>query len=364
MNNLWKRFHERYPNANFSKFKTEKIFGKQNIMFVDQDEEIAVFDDDGEEFRSSLYFSKEMKQNLGLTSGFPSALTLNPSPKLVVPAISFDMTAHSLNDMLINHEIYVTPTDKFQIKFRDIFVDTMLTHYSGKEARRWLSGPNMNLWNEQLNWGVWCSTAGCGISSRILFQDKMADGVHDLTDSELHLPPQIRSFFWFYVYFTITRLLFELGGIQNTFALPGDPTFNKNNNRYDLPSYKRLCKEFKIDPNTDFRFRKDSHHGLGEVFIYYTNEGYVKTPYDYPNKTLKFSDAGGKAEAGNLIQYIENTLAKKRYEYFIPSDSYGLTSAGLSRINQSIEVFVFCILGAQVNARSVITGNSGSRGLS
>ena len=186
MNNLWKRFHERYPNANFSKFKTEKFFGKQNIMFVDRAEEIAVFDDDGEEFRPSLYFSKEMKQNLGLTSGFPSALKLNPSPKLVAPAISFHKTAHSLNDVLINHESYVTQTDKFKIKFRDIFVDTMLTHYSGKEARRWLSGPNMNLWNEQLNWAVWCSTAGCGISSRILFQDKMADGVHDLTDSDLH----------------------------------------------------------------------------------------------------------------------------------------------------------------------------------
>ena len=51
---------------------------------------------------------------------------------------------------------------------------------------------------------------------------------------------------------------------------------------------------------------------------------------------------------------------KKQYEYFIPSDSYGLTSAGLSRINQSIEVFVFTILGAQVNARSGITGSSGS----
>ena len=104
-----------------------------------------------------------------------------------------------------------------------------------------------------------------------------------------------------------------MGGIQNTFALPGDPTFNKNNNnkRYDLPSYKRLCNEFKIDPNTDFRFKKGSNNGLGEVFTYYTNEGYVKTHYDYPNKTLIFSDAGGKAEAGNLIQYIENTLAKK-----------------------------------------------------
>ena len=121
-----------------------------------------------------------------------------------------------------------------------------------------------------------------------------------------------------------------------------------------------MCNDFKIDTNTDFRFRKGSNNGLGEVFIYCTNEGYVKTPYDYPNKTMKFADDGGKAEDGNLIPFIENTVAKKQYEYFIPSDSHGLTSAILSRINQSIEVFVFCILGAQVNARSGITGNSGS----
>ena len=57
---------------------------------------------------------------------------------------------------------------------------------------------------------------------------------------------------------------------------------------------------------------------------------------------------------------MKKRLAKKQDEYFIPSDSHGLTSAGLSRINQSIEVFVFTILGAQVNVRSGITGNSGS----
>ena len=48
---------------------------------------------------------------------------------------------------------------------------------------------------------------------------------------------------------------------------------------------------------------------------------------------MKFVYGGGKAEDGNLIPYIENALAKKQYEYFIPSDSHGLTSAGLSRIN-------------------------------
>ena len=86
MNNLWKRFQERYPNANFSKFKTEKFFGKQNIMFIGRDEEIVVFDDDGEEFRPSLYFSKEMKQNLGLTPGFSISINVKHKPEISGPS--------------------------------------------------------------------------------------------------------------------------------------------------------------------------------------------------------------------------------------------------------------------------------------
>jgi len=37
-----------------------------------------------------------------------------------------------------------------------------------------------------------------------------------------------------------------------------------------------------------------------------------------------------------------------------------LTKAGLARINESIEAFVYCILGAQVNAHSSIIGDGGS----
>ena len=36
-----------------------------------------------------------------------------------------------------------------------------------------------------------------------------------------------------------------------------------------------------------------------------------------------------------------------------------MTQAGLSRINQSLEAFVYCILGAQVNVRSSILGEGG-----
>ena len=368
---LQKRFKARYPKANFSDFKTEDFFGKPNIFFHSEagDEETAVFDDDGKDFRSSIYFSKEMKRQLGLAPGFPLELCHNPNPKLEIPAVPFHGEAseasetregHTLKDALVQQEIYVTPRDKFKIKFRDIFTDTVICHRSSAESKRWLAGPNFEYYPQQLNFAFFCATTGCGVSQRILFENKMRDGKNDLTDSELNLPPQVRSFFWFHVYFTVRRILFELGGVQNSLALPGDSAFNQTENKYDIPSFKRICAEFGISPNADFRFTKGDNHGLGSVFKYFTYSGYFKTPSKYPSKTAKFEDEGGRASDGNLVPYIENTEARNQYEYFICPISHGLTSAGLSRINQSIESFCYSILGAQVNVRSSITGSQGS----
>ena len=239
---LQKRFKTRYPKANFSDFKTEDFFGKPNIFFQEGDEETAVFDDDGKDFRSSIYFSKEMKRQIGLAPGFPLELTHNPNPKLEIPAVPFHSEAgeagealHTVKDALVQQEIYVTPRDKFKIKFRDIFTDTVISHRSSAESRRWLAGPNFEYYPQQLNFAFFCATTGCGVSQRILFEDKMRNGKNDLTDSELNLPPQVRSFFWFHVYFTVRRILFELGGVQNSLALPGDSAFSQTENKYDIP---------------------------------------------------------------------------------------------------------------------------------
>ena len=366
---LQKRFKSRYPKANFADFKTEDFFGKPNIFFHNKagDEETAVFDDDGKDFRSSIYFSKEMKRQLGLAPGFPLELCHNPNPKLEIPAVPFNSEAsgtgaalHTLKDNLVQQEIYVTPSEKFKIKFRDIFSDTVITHRSSHESRRWLAGPNFEYYPQQLNFAFFCATTGCGVSRRILFEDKMRDGKNDLTDSELILPPQVRSFFLFHVYFTVRRILFELGGVQNSLPLPGDPAFNQTENKYDIPSFERICAEFGISPNADFRFTRGDNHGLGSVFEYFTNSGYTKTPFKYPSKETKFEDEGGRASDGNLVPYIQNTEARNQYEYFLCPVSHGLTSAGLSRINQSIESFCYAILGSQVNVRSSIAGSQGS----
>ena len=358
---LQKRFKARYPKANFADFKTGDFFGKPNIFFQEGDEGTTVFDDDGKDFRSSIYFSKEMKRQLGLAPGFPLELTYNPNPKLEIPAVPFNSeTLNTIKDNLVQQEIYVIPSEKFKINFRDIFTDTVITHRSSHESRRWLAGPNFEYWPQTLNFVFYCATTGCGVSRRILFEDKMRDGKNDLTDSELKIPPQVRSFFWFHVYFTVRRFLFELGGPQNSLPLPGDTAFSQTENKYDIPSFERICANFGISPNADFRFTRGDNHGLGSVFEYFSYSGYTKTPFKYPSKETKFEDEGGRASDGNLVPYIENTEARNQYEYFLCPVSHGLTSAGLSRINQSIESFCYAILGSQVDVRSSIAGSQGS----
>ena len=179
---LQKRFKARYPKANFSDFKTEDFFGKPNIFFREGGEETAVFDDDGKDFRSSIYFSKEMKRQLGLAPGFPLELSHNTNPKLEIPAVPFHSEADNtetrgaFRDALVRQEIYVTPSDKFKIKFRDIFTDTVICHRSSAESRRWLAGPNFEYYPQKLNFAYFCATTGCGVSQRILFKKRCETG--------------------------------------------------------------------------------------------------------------------------------------------------------------------------------------------
>ena len=239
------------------------------------------------------------------------------------------------------------PDSFFVVKLREIFQQTRIRHNSAAEAKRWLEGPHMDYWPQQLNFAVFCATQGRGISREIF-------------DSGLNLSPQVRAFYRFHMYFTVRRILFQMGGIQSISALPGDPTFNISGNRYVVASYKRICAEFGIDPTSDFRFTSRKNGGLGDVYIGVSGQGAMKTGAAYPGGVYKFADEGGKAKDGNLIAFIElDSVAFSQYDWFAPNKTSGLTQAGLARINHSIEAFVYCILGAQVNVRSSIIGEGG-----
>ena len=61
-----------------------------------------------------------------------------------------------------------------------------------------------------------------------------------------------------------------------------------------------------------------------------------------------------------MIYYIETDEdANAQEERFCTNSVEGLTQAGSSRINQSIEASVYFILGSQVNVRSSILGSGG-----
>ena len=363
---LWNRFLERYPHADLSKFR--RVFERydrenkeEHVKFVGRDgSEYEVFYK--KRFEYSLYFPDEMKKALGLPVDFPLELTLNPHPSLPIPAIDFGESRPlknlNLREKLKRLDIFATPTDSFSVPVRDIFMNTVIKHTSAKESHEWLTGPNIRYWPQQLNFAVWCATTGCGVSLRSLLEEKM--GGIDVTDHELKLPPQIRAILWFHVYFTIRRILFQMGGIQSSIALPGDPPFNEKDNRYDIPSYKRICKEFNIPTDSDFRCHKGENHGLGSVYIWVSYVGPSKAGHEssYPG-FFKFSEEGGEGSKGNLLQYILNDV-DNGYEYFLTRVSNGLTNAGQARLNQSIEALVYCVLGSQVNVRSSILGNTGS----
>ena len=186
-------------------FKRKYPFEAQTD-FIDQKHATAeIYLKAGPGFRQSVsesdrrYWSDEMKEALGI-GGFPVELILNDNPLLPVPAVQFEKNPEAFGKLFNKKiNIFVSPTEYFVTKFRDIFSKTQIKHTTGKESRSWLSGPKMKYWPQQLNFALWCATTGSGISWEILRE----------------LSQQLRGFYRFHVYFTVRRILFEMGGIQS-----------------------------------------------------------------------------------------------------------------------------------------------------
>ena len=355
-------FKKRFPRATMAKFTTQVDFNTNRkatgrVLFPDGDGswEDALIED-------SKYWSKPLKDALGVQQdgGFPYQLSLRPTQSQAphpVPAIAFsDITGQSIADLFNKQvKIYVTPTDYFTTKFRQIFIKTQIKFTQAKYARKWLVKPDISFWPQQLNFALWCATVGCGVSREMLF-----------SNSSLQLNDQVRTFYQFHVYYTTRKIMYEMGGIQSKNALPDDPAFNQKDNPYDIASYKRICAEFGIDPSTDFRFTHGQNHGLGYVNIMYSDGPFAHKQWQYPPADLSnhssqrlAGDSG--ATANNTIAFIRNDQgADTQFEHFVPGQTSGLTLNGLGRINQSIMAFGYCILGAQANTRSSILGNLGT----
>ena len=171
----WTEFTKQFPNADKTKFVAQNnVDDKWNIT-------AEVFFKEGPGSLQSVfgsdrkYWSPQMKAALGIQGapGFPYQLSpLKTKTPLSIPAVEFTKPAPSLKKIFNNPiNIYVTPDSFFVTKFREIFQQTKIRHTSAAESKRWLGGPNMSFWPQQLNFAVFCATQGCGISREIFDSD-------------------------------------------------------------------------------------------------------------------------------------------------------------------------------------------------
>ena len=140
----------------------------------------------------------------------------------------------------------------FTADVEDIFSKYRLPHISSETVvGLWQTNP-MGFWQNQVNFAVWCSTTGCGVSWR------------DHLDIDR---PLARSVFRFHTHYQVRRILDEL-----QVPLPQDQAWDPFQNPYDRRAYERLCREFGVDPSTDWQQKDSNSGGLGTVYQY--NHGY------------------------------------------------------------------------------------------
>ena len=164
----------------------------------------------------------------------------------------------------------------------------------------WKTTP-FDWWQCQMNFAVWCATAGCGFSVEDHLQTK---------------DPLLAGLYRFHVYYTTRRLLVEL-----KVPLPGDKSYSWYKNAYDARAYKRLCTEVGVAPSTDWRQKLDHGcQGLGSWSTYmepsraYRHAYYSDGPFFHPKDSIR-----------------HNRDFSRAWTMFIPDASECFTQAGVER---------------------------------
>ena len=244
----------------------------------------------------------------------------------------------------------------FMTTLPEIFVGyRMQPVNSDKVVEAWTSNP-MQFWQNQVNYAVWCATTGCGVS----WGDHL-----EVTD------PLARSLFRFHACFQVRRILAELQT-----PLTQDRAHDPHDNPFDRRAYERLCDEFGVSPQTDWRQKATvDNDGLGTV---YSHDSYGYGDIDkvygkhvrYDPKRWAFeSEKATKPgftharnvqtsvdKTGLVLHIAQGSEADAAWNTFILDKSKGFTRPGVERLNDSIRTYVWALLGAQAQTRSRILG--------
>ena len=222
----------------------------------------------------------------------------------------------------------------FKAKFPDIFAKYVLPYVeSDAIVQNWRQRP-MQFWQNQLNFALWCATAGCGVSV----------GDHLSGD----IPAFARSMFLFHVYYQTRRILFELKA-----ALPTASSWNAFNNDYDKKAYERIYNEFGVSASSNWRQTKDHNQGLGDMYNYFTGIGYHPYYGEYDSKSITFTQATPNSQIH--VDYIAQKVSNA-WSTFMLDNANGFTRPGVERINDSIRTYCWSILGSQSQIKSDILG--------
>ena len=229
------------------------------------------------------------------------------------------------------------PQKCFEAKYPDIFEHYRLPNITSDElVQAWRRTP-MQFWQNQLNFAVWCATAGCGVSA------------------EDHLSASngfLKSSYRFHVYYQKRRILEELKA-----PLPYEETWDAVNNSYDRGAYERICREFGVIPHSSYWKVEGPNLGLGLVYFYRKEyKGfYGLGDEEYDSRTMSFTKETNDIRKIGYLRQIAFGI-DTAWKNFILNKSDGLTDPGVGRLNDSIRSYVWAILSAQVLTRSGILG--------
>ena len=266
------------------------------------------------------------------------------------------------NFSLVEQDIQVRATGigskSFHVRFPNVWDKYKLPKVTEKEVYdNWLSS-QMQFWQNQLNFAVWCATTGCGVSKEHL----------------RHKDPMTRSVFRFHTYYQIRRILSEM-----SCPLPTEDSWNPLNNGINMNAYERICNEFGVSTRSNWRQRYDVLNGMGSVFytkIITQAHGAYRSHYITTKKIKTKTDMfDSKFQVdGDPVDYIEQQfdhdpgLTDRSIRHgnalgaigsFVLDTGYdsGFFRAGVSRIKDSIRTYAWAILVSQSQARNSILGS-------
>ena len=155
---------------------------------------------------------------------------------------------------LVHQMITIKRSKSFDVRFPNIWQSYKLPLVKSPETyKSWINN-QMQFWQNQLNFAIWCATSGCGVSK---------------LDHLKHKDPMIRSVVQFHAYYQIRRILSEM-----KCPLPTHRSWNPLNNDIDMNAFEQICNEFEIQNSADFRQKLDPSKGMGAIRYYTTHTTY------------------------------------------------------------------------------------------